>query len=133
MQVKDLETAATGTQISLAALLEQIPFNQQGLIPAIAQDGNSLQVLMLGWMDKQAIEMTLESGFATYFSRSRSTYWRKGETSGNLQKLQTMRFDCDADTILLTVDQQGPACHTNRDHCFYLKVEAENVIVALPE
>lgn len=128
--LKDLEVAEPGVALALDDFLTLIPFNEQGLIAAIAQDRTSKQVLMLGWMNRGAIERTLNDGFATYYSRSRQTFWRKGETSGHLQKLHSMRFDCDADSILLTVDQTGPACHTNRDSCFYLKVEAEKVIVA---
>ncbi|MEQ8690024.1 MAG: phosphoribosyl-AMP cyclohydrolase [Pseudomonadales bacterium] len=131
--LKELETAASGTRIELNQLLSEIPFNEQGLIPAIAQDEASRQVLMLAWMNREAIETTLSSGYATYYSRSRASLWRKGETSGHLQQLVSMRFDCDADTVLLSVEQTGPACHTERAHCFYLKVEAEQVIVALPE
>ncbi len=133
VKIRDLETAPLGTKLELNEFLEQVPFNEQGLIPAIAQDRATNRVLMLGWMNRQAIETTLACGYATYYSRSRKTYWRKGETSGHLQKLCTMRFDCDADTILLSVDQSGPACHTARDTCFYLKVDAEQVIVAIPE
>ena len=131
--LKSLETAEAGTEITLNALLEEVKFNDQGLVPAIAQDNQTHSVLMLAWMDEQSIRTTLEDGFATYYSRSRKAYWRKGETSGHLQKLRSMRFDCDADTILLTVDQSGPACHTERQHCFYLKVDAEKVIVAPAE
>ncbi|MFT7651024.1 MAG: phosphoribosyl-AMP cyclohydrolase [Limisphaerales bacterium] len=131
--LKSLETAEAGTEITLNALLEEVKFNDQGLVPAIAQDSQTHSVLMLAWMDEQSIRTTLEDGFATYYSRSRKAYWRKGETSGHLQKLRSMRFDCDADTILLTVDQSGPACHTERQHCFYLKVDAEKVIVAPAE
>ena len=131
--LKRLETANTGTEVSLNELLEEVKFNDQGLVPAIAQDSQTHSVLMLAWMDEQSIRKTLEDGFATYYSRSRKAYWRKGETSGHLQTLRSMRVDCDADTVLLTVDQSGPACHTERQHCFYLKVDAEKVIVAPAE
>lgn len=131
--LENLETAQTGTEVSLNELLAAMKFNEQGLVPAIAQDSQTHTVLMLAWMDEQSIRTTLKDGFATYYSRSRKAYWRKGESSGHLQKLCSMRFDCDADTVLLTVDQIGPACHTERQHCFYLKVDAEKVIVAPAE
>ena len=85
---------------------------------------------MLGWMDRTAIERTLAEGYACYYSRSRATYWRKGETSGHVQQLDSMRFDCDGDAILLTVAQTGPACHTNRANCFYLLVDNSEVVIA---
>ncbi len=120
---KSLESAAAGTEISLADLLASVPFNDQGLIPAIAQDVSSRQVLMLAWMDRTALQRTVDEGYACYYSRSRQTYWRKGETSGNLQRVAKLQFDCDADTVLLLVEQTGAACHTLRDHCFYLELD----------
>ncbi len=127
--LKELEGATNGTRAALEDLLDQLPYNDQGLIAAIAQDVTSKSVLMLGWMDREAIERTLADGYATYYSRSRQTYWRKGETSGHLQKLVAMRFDCDGDAALLEVQQTGPACHTNRPNCFYLKVDGREVVV----
>lgn len=118
----ELETAAAGTRTPLNTFLNQVPFNEQGLIAAIAQDHESQRVLMLAWMDRTAIERTLSEGFACYYSRSRKRHWRKGETSGNLQRLRRMQFDCDADAVLLQVEQTGPACHTLRSNCFYLTV-----------
>lgn len=129
MLLEDLEAAAAGSTVPLADVLDALPYNDQGLIAAIAQDADSQAVLMLAWMDRTAIERTLEEGFACYYSRSRQTYWRKGETSGHLQKLIEMRFDCDGDAVLLRVDQTGPACHTNRENCFYLRVENDQVRV----
>jgi len=125
----DLERAADGHTVPLEDLLKALPYNADGLIAAIAQDADSQAVLMLAWMDRQAIEMTLASGFATYYSRSRRAYWRKGESSGHLQTLVTMQFDCDGDAVLLTVRQTGAACHTNRPTCFYLEVDGQNVRV----
>ena len=84
---------------------------------------------MLAWMNRQSIERTLSEGYACYYSRSRQTYWRKGETSGHLQTLRELRFDCDGDAVLLIVDQKGAACHTNRASCFYLLVDGEQVRV----
>ncbi|MFQ3348580.1 MAG: phosphoribosyl-AMP cyclohydrolase [Paracoccaceae bacterium] len=100
-----------------------LKYNTQGLIPAIVQDHVSGQVLMLAYMNAQSVERTLTTGQVTYWSRSRQAFWIKGETSGHVQKLMEMRLDCDRDTLLLKVDQNGPACHTNRKSCFYTVVE----------
>ena len=126
---KELEGAASGTRVPLAKVLDALPFNEQGLIPVIAQDHMTKTVLMLAWMDRHAVERTLDKGLVCYFSRSRQTYWQKGETSGNVQELVEMTFDCDADAILISVAQTGPACHTNRPSCFYLRVEKDEVSV----
>ena len=128
--LKDLESAAIGDRVALTAVLDALPYNDQGLVAAIAQDHQSREVLMLAWMDRTAIERTLKEGYACYYSRSRQTYWRKGETSGHVQKVVGMCFDCDGDAILLSVEQTGPACHTNRSNCFYLKVDGAEVVVA---
>ena len=127
--IKALESAAAGTTLPLAQFLDQVPFNDQGLVAAIAQEHSSRRVLMLAWMDRTAIERTLAEGFVCYYSRSRRTYWRKGETSGHVQRLVNMRFDCDADAILLEVEQTGAACHTMRNHCFYLLVNDDQIQV----
>ena len=127
--LKDLEVANAGDRVQLTELLSALPYNEQGLVAAIAQDEASQEVLMLGWMDRTAIERTLQEGFACYYSRSRQTYWKKGETSGHFQKLVRMRFDCDGDAILLTVNQTGAACHTDRPNCFYLEVDGEDVVI----
>lgn len=97
----------------------QLKFDANGLIPAIAQDAETNQVLMLAYMNRESIEKTLETGYATYFSRSRQQLWRKGETSGHTQRLVAMRYDCDGDTLLLTVRQTGAACHTGSKNCFF--------------
>ena len=99
--------------------MTQIKFNDQGLVPAIAQDAATGEVLMLAWMDEAALRETLESGWATYYSRSRQQRWRKGETSGHVQKVLGLSYDCDGDAILLTVEQTGPACHTGAHSCFF--------------
>ncbi|NOX51519.1 MAG: phosphoribosyl-AMP cyclohydrolase [Gammaproteobacteria bacterium] len=127
--LKSLESAVSGTVTPLEKLLDEVPYNEQGLVAAIAQDAATNKVLMLGWMDKTAIKRTLDEGYACYYSRSRQTYWRKGEISGHVQQLVSMHFDCDGDAILLTVKQTGPACHTNRNSCFYLKVHDNQVWV----
>jgi phosphoribosyl-AMP cyclohydrolase len=100
-------------------LLSALRFDADGLIPAIAQQHDTGEILMVAWMDRAAIEETLATGRAVYFSRSRARLWRKGETSGQAQRLVEFRIDCDGDTILLLVDQHGVACHTGRRSCFY--------------
>jgi len=103
---------------------KHIKWNQQGLVPAIAQDFESGEVLMLAWMNAEALRCTLEEGRAVYWSRSRQCIWRKGEESGNVQLLKEFRLDCDGDTVLLQVEQLGGiACHTGRRHCFFNKLE----------
>ena len=97
-------------------------YNAAGLIPAIAQDSGSKDVLMMAWMNEEAVNKTLKTGKATYWSRSRNAFWIKGETSGHTQNVIDIRVDCDRDCILLIVDQMGPACHTNRISCFYTSV-----------
>jgi phosphoribosyl-AMP cyclohydrolase len=126
---RSLEAAAIGEVLELNQALDGLKFDAHGLLPAIAQDADSGEVLMLAWMNRGAIERTLAEGFACYWSRSRACYWRKGESSGHLQALKEMRIDCDGDAILLKVEQSGPACHTNRPNCFYLSVEADQVRV----
>lgn len=103
-------------------ILERAHFNSDGLIPVIAQDAESLAVLMLAWMDKTALQRTLEEGRVTYYSRSRKEYWRKGDHSGNTQLALEARLDCDADVVLLQVHQHGPACHTGTTTCFDAEV-----------
>ena len=90
----------------------------QGLVPAVIQDAGSKDVLMVGWMDEEALHRTLTTGRTTFWSRSRQTYWVKGETSGNSQAVREVRLDCDGDTLLVIVDQTGPACHTGAHTCF---------------
>ncbi len=99
-----------------------LKYNVAGLIPAIAQDHASGEVLMMAWMNQQAVERTLETGRVTYWSRSRQAFWIKGETSGHIQELVDFRFDCDRDCILVVIRQTGAACHTNRRTCFYTAV-----------
>ncbi len=101
------------------ALLDKINFNADGLVTAIAQQHDTGEVLMLAWMNRESILETLRTGQVCYFSRSRQKLWRKGESSGQVQKLVEMRLDCDGDALLLLVDQQGVACHTGRRNCFY--------------
>jgi phosphoribosyl-AMP cyclohydrolase len=104
---------------SWLTMLKTLSFNAEGLIPAIAQQYNSGEVLMMAWMNRESIEETLCTGRVCYWSRSRSKLWRKGESSGQIQILIEMRIDCDGDTLLLQVDQTGAACHTGQRSCFY--------------
>jgi phosphoribosyl-AMP cyclohydrolase len=100
--------------------LAQVHFDEQGLVPAIAQDANTGTVLMVAWMNAQALEQTLSTGQAVYYSRSRQRLWPKGESSGHVQRVTQIRLDCDGDVILLKVEQLGGiACHTGRESCFY--------------
>ncbi|MEQ5826572.1 phosphoribosyl-AMP cyclohydrolase [Sulfitobacter sp. NFXS29] len=100
-----------------------LQFNEAGLIPAIAQDAETHEVLMLAWMNAESIARSLETGKVTYWSRSRQAFWVKGETSGHVQRLVEMRIDCDRDCLLVLVDQTGPACHTGRRSCFYTGIQ----------
>jgi phosphoribosyl-AMP cyclohydrolase len=115
--------------MTLTATLDTLKYNADGLIPAIAQQFDTHEVLMMAWMNRESIAETLETGRVCYWSRSRNRFWRKGESSGQMQVLKEFRIDCDADTILLLVDQTGPACHTGRRSCFYNKVEGDQVII----
>ena len=99
--------------------MTKIKFDEKGLVPAIAQDATTGQVLMLAYMNAESLQQTLDSGYATYYSRSRQQLWRKGETSGHWQKIRAISYDCDGDALLLTVDQTGPACHTGEISCFH--------------
>ena len=101
----------------------KLKFNSDGLIPAIAQDYKTGEVLMLAYMNQEAFDLTVKTGKGTYFSRSRQSLWVKGETSGHFQYVKEIRYDCDFDTILLLIDQIGAACHTGNRSCFYRKVE----------
>jgi phosphoribosyl-AMP cyclohydrolase len=112
--------------------IKTLRFNDKGLIPAIAQAEDG-QVLMMAWMNAEAVARTLETGRVTYWSRSRQSFWVKGESSGHVQRLVDFRVDCDRDCLLLIVDQTGPACHTNRRSCFYTAVrEGEEVELMKP-
>ena len=104
-----------------------LKYDANGLIPAIAQDRDGA-VLMMAWMNAEAVRKTLETRRVTYWSRSRQAFWIKGETSGHTQKLLDFRYDCDADCLLLVVEQEGPACHTNRRSCFYRAVRDGEVV-----
>jgi len=110
--------------IEPVALAQDIKWNEQGLVPVIAQDWQSGEVLMLAWMNREALLQTIAEGRAIYWSRSRNKLWRKGEESGHVQHLKELRIDCDADTVLVKVEQVGGiACHTGRRSCFYQRLE----------
>ncbi|MGI6004763.1 MAG: bifunctional phosphoribosyl-AMP cyclohydrolase/phosphoribosyl-ATP diphosphatase HisIE [Christensenellales bacterium] len=100
-------------------MIENIKWNEEGLAPAIAQDINTGAVVMMAWMNEQSLKQTIETGYATYYSRSREKLWKKGETSGHLQRVRGIYLDCDGDAILLKVDQTGAACHTGEYTCFF--------------
>lgn len=106
---------------------DDVTWDSQGLAPAIVQDATSGEVLMLAWMNRESLRLTLETGMATFWSRSRGEIWVKGATSGNKQAVRAVRVDCDRDAILVRVDPKGPACHTGARSCFYRIVDAEGL------
>lgn len=106
-----------------------LKYDANGLIPCIAQDHGSGEVLMMAWMNAEAVARTVATGRVTYWSRSRGAFWVKGETSGHVQRLVELRFDCDRDALLALVEQEGPACHTNRRSCFYTAVRDGGEVV----
>jgi phosphoribosyl-AMP cyclohydrolase len=128
-RIEENERAARGDSLPWAEVLETLPFNEQGLLPAIAQQHDTGEVLMMAWMNREALEETLRTGRVCYWSRSRGKLWRKGEQSGQVQRLKELRLDCDGDTLLLLVDQRGPACHTGRRSCFYNVLRGDRVEV----
>ncbi|WP_018176011.1 MULTISPECIES: phosphoribosyl-AMP cyclohydrolase [unclassified Thioalkalivibrio] len=126
---KQLEGEPRGERHPTPAVLDRLKLNAGGLIPAIAQQHDTGEVLMLAWMNREALDETLATGRVCYYSRSRQALWRKGEQSGQVQQLHSLHLDCDGDTLLLKVDQTGPACHTGRRSCFYLQVGQDTVVV----
>lgn len=126
---KSLESAATDSRHSAGDIIDAARFNEAGLIPAIAQQHDSGEVLMMAWMNRQALEETLNTQRVCYWSRSKGKLWRKGESSGQQQHLHSAAFDCDGDTLLLQVDQTGPACHSGRRSCFYIALEGDQARV----
>ncbi len=110
-------------------LLGEIAFDAAGLVPAIAQSAATGEVLMLAWMNREAVRETLSTGRVTYWSRSRQALWRKGESSGHIQWLRSVSLDCDGDALLVAVDQVGPACHTNRPNCFFRRATVDGLTV----
>ncbi len=111
-------------KMDIDTVLGQVSWNDQGLVPAIAQDADGGDILMMAWMNREALASTLKEGRAVYWSRSRGALWRKGESSGHVQNLKEIRLDCDGDTVLMKVEQVGGiACHTGRKHCFMYRFE----------
>lgn len=126
---KSLEKAPSGHRTRWADALAELKFNDAGLIPAIAQQHDSGEILMMAWMNAEALQETLDTGRVCYWSRSRKGLWRKGESSGQVQMLKELRIDCDGDTLLVLVDQTGPACHSGRRSCFYNLVDGDELTV----
>ncbi|MBZ2190177.1 phosphoribosyl-AMP cyclohydrolase [Alcanivorax sp. JB21] len=126
---KDNEQQSAGFTLPLAEALDHLCWNSDGLVPAIAQQHDTGEILMMAWMNREAIEETLRTGRVCYWSRSRKQLWRKGESSGQTQALVTLRLDCDGDTVLLKVDQTGPACHTGRRDCFFWRADADTLVL----
>jgi phosphoribosyl-AMP cyclohydrolase len=117
----------------VSEVFDALKFDERGLVAAVAQQHDTGEVLMLAWMNREAIAETLASGQACYFSRSRNRLWRKGESSGQTQRLVELRIDCDGDAVLLLVDQTGVACHTGRRSCFYTAVQDGGLVeIAAP-
>lgn len=130
MSLKEFEKLPLGTQLQWEQILEKLPFNSEGLLPAIAQQFDSHEVLMMAWMNKESLLETLQTKRVCYWSRSRKKLWRKGEESGQVQHLKNAFLDCDGDTLLLKVDQTGPACHTGRRSCFFFEIKTDTVEIA---
>ncbi|MFA3792931.1 phosphoribosyl-AMP cyclohydrolase [Aliiglaciecola sp. SL4] len=128
---QQLENLPDKTSIKLSEIIEHLAFNEQGLIPVIAQDATSKDILMFAWMNKASLIKTIDTKRMTYWSRSRNQLWIKGETSGHTQTVKSMAFDCDGDVILCQIDQVGAACHTGRPGCFYLNVNFEQAQVTI--
>ena len=126
---RDLERRPAGDTRAWPELRAALRFDDAGLIPAIAQQHDTGEVLMLAWMNAEALDETLASGRVVYWSRSRARLWRKGESSGQVQRLVELRVDCDGDALLLRVDQEGPACHTGRRSCFFHGVEGDTATI----
>jgi len=113
--------------------LDEIRFDENGLVPAIAQDASSGKILMMAWMNRESLQLTAENKEAVYWSRSRAKLWHKGEESGHAQKVVDIRFDCDEDVILIKVEQKGGiACHTGRESCFYRQLQGEKWVEIEP-
>jgi phosphoribosyl-AMP cyclohydrolase len=132
-EIKANERAKLGDTLPWADVRDSLKLSADGLIPAIAQQHDSGEVLMMAWMNLQSLDETLNTGRVCYWSRSRGKLWRKGESSGQVQQLKEVRLDCDGDTLLLLVDQTGPACHTGRRSCFYNALRGDRVeVIAEP-
>ncbi|WP_436897520.1 phosphoribosyl-AMP cyclohydrolase [Acinetobacter gyllenbergii] len=126
---KEMERAALGQQFDFDSVFAQIKWNQDGLLPVITQAQQSKAILMMAWMNQEALLETLKTQQVCYWSRSRQCLWRKGESSGHRQYLTEARLDCDGDCLLLMVNQIGPSCHTQRPNCFYLGLATDHVTI----
>jgi phosphoribosyl-AMP cyclohydrolase len=126
---KSIENLPEGSVLPVDEVVNQLSFDRDALLPVIVQEHSSRQVLMFAWMNRAALEETLQTGQMCYFSRSRQSLWRKGESSGHRQLLRSLRTDCDGDVLLAEVEQIGAACHTFRNSCFYLKFDQGRVIL----
>jgi phosphoribosyl-AMP cyclohydrolase len=113
------------SKLNRVSFYDQLKFNAEGLIPAIVQEQSTGRVLMMAWMNRASLERTLQSGHTHFWSRSRQKFWMKGETSGHVQKVRNIAFDCDGDTLLIQVDQEGAACHEGYKSCFYRSVDRD--------
>lgn len=122
------EMAGVAAPGAVAAVLAALSFDRDGLVAAVAQQHDTGEVLMLAWMNEDAVKETLETGHVCYWSRSRRSLWRKGETSGHGQRLVELRVDCDGDALLLRVDQTGPACHTGERSCFFRAARGNGLV-----
>jgi phosphoribosyl-AMP cyclohydrolase len=132
-RIKANERANLGDSLPWADVRASLKLSADGLLPAIAQQYDTHEVLMMAWMNLESLDETLATGRVCYWSRSRGKLWRKGESSGQMQALKELRLDCDGDTLLLLVDQTGPACHTGRRNCFYNALRGDRVeVVAEP-
>ena len=118
----------TFSDATIAEVVNALKYNDDGIVPAIAQQHDTGEILMMAWMNKDSVAETLRTGRVCYWSRSRKKLWRKGESSGQVQTLKDFRWDCDADTVLMQVHQEGVACHTGRRTCFYLAVREDAVV-----
>tara|TARA_B100001142_G_scaffold122795_1_gene124696 strand:+ start:157 stop:591 length:435 start_codon:yes stop_codon:yes gene_type:complete len=130
MHERTLETimSETFSDATIAEVVNALKYNDNGIVPAIAQQHDTGEILMMAWMNKDSVAETLRTGRVCYWSRSRKKLWRKGESSGQVQTLKDFRWDCDADTVLMQVHQEGVACHTGRRNCFYLAVREDAVV-----
>jgi len=125
-------TPATHSSAEIDTALAAIQFDAQGLVPAIAQQHDTGEILMMAWMDRNAVAETLRTGRVCYWSRSRKAPWRKGDTSGHIQTLVDLRIDCDGDTLVALVDQTGVACHTGRHNCFFRAIRGGELATIAP-
>ena len=116
---------STGSQAEAEPAIPTLAYDANGLIPAIVQDDRTNAILMLGYMNEESLRRTLAKGLVTFWSRSRSEYWTKGETSGNVLRLRSIRKDCDVDALLVRADPAGPICHTGEDSCFYRALDED--------